>query len=162
MEDKKTETAVEQAADKRYLFVMVDNTEYGIDLEIVQEIIVIQEISPIPSTKPFCRGVINIRGTIVPVIDLRIKIGLEPCEYSENACIVIVEIGGEKIGMIVEAVCDVLPIHPSQLQKSPAREHATGKQSFSSQIANIDGAAKQILDVNRVFDLNQRDGESIN
>lgn len=152
MDEKKSESP-EQTGDKRYLFVMVDNTDYGIDLEIVQEIIVMQDISPIPSTKPFCRGVINIRGTIVPVIDLRIKMGLESCEYDENACIVIVAFGGEKIGMIVEAVQDVLLIQPSQLQKSPAKDNGDGRRSISSQIANIDGAVKQILNVNRVFDI---------
>ncbi len=154
MDEKKSESP-EQTGDKRYLFVMVDNTDYGIDLEIVQEIIVMQEISPIPSTKPFCRGVINIRGTIVPVIDLRIKMGLDPCEYDENACIVIVTFDNEKIGMIVEAVQDVLLIKPSQLQESPARTGGNGKRSISSQIANIDGAVKQILDVNRVFGVDQ-------
>lgn len=153
--DEKKSKSPEQTGDKRYLFVMVDNTDYGIDLEIVQEIIVMQEISPIPSTKPFCRGVINIRGTIVPVIDLRIKMGLEPCEYDENACIVIVTFDNEKIGMIVEAVQDVLLIKSSQLQESPARTNGNGKRSISSQIANIDGAVKQILDVNRVFGVGQ-------
>lgn len=152
MDEKKSESP-EQTGDKRYLFVMVDNTDYGIDLEIVQEIIVMQDISPIPSTKPFCRGVINIRGTIVPVIDLRIKMGLEPCDYDENACVVIVSFGGEKIGMIVEAVQDVLLIQPSQLQNSPAKNTGDGKRNISSQIANIDGAVKQILNVNRVFDI---------
>lgn len=154
MDEKKSESP-EQTGDKRYLFVMVDNTDYGIDLQIVQEIIVMQEISPIPSTKPFCRGVINIRGTIVPVIDLRIKMGLDPCEYNENACIVIVTFDNEKIGMIVEAVQDVLLIKPSQLQESPARTGGGARRSISSQIANIDGSVKQILDVNRVFGVGQ-------
>lgn len=154
MDEKKSES-LKQVGDKRYLFVMVDDTDYGIDLDIVQEIIVMQEISPIPSTKPFCRGVINIRGTIVPVIDLRIKMGLEACEYNENACIVIVTFGNEKIGMIVEAVQDVLLIQASQLQDSPSRSGGNGRRSISSQIANIDGAVKQILNVNRVFDIGQ-------
>jgi len=152
MEEKK---AAGQAEDKRFLFVKVNGVEYGIDIEIVQEIIVMQEISPIPSTKPFCRGVINIRGTIVPVIDLRIKIGLESCEYHENACIVVVMIASERVGMIVEEVCDVLQIKPSQLQNSPAKAEVTGKCNISSRIANIDGAVKQILDMHKVFDIDQ-------
>ena len=129
MDEKKSESP-EQTGDKRYLFVMVDNTDYGIDLEIVQEIIVMQEISPIPSTTPCCRGVVSSRGTIATF-------------------------DNEKIGMIVEAVQDVLLIKPSQLQESPARTGGNGKRSISSQIANIDGAVKQILDVNRVFGVDQ-------
>lgn len=152
MEEKKAAVQVE---DTRFLFVTVNDVEYGIDIDMVQEIIVMQEVSPIPSTKPFCKGVINIRGTIVPVIDLRIKMGLEACVYNEDACIVVVMIGGERIGMIVEAVRDVLQIKPTQLQKSPAKDEALGKCNISSQIANIDGAVKQILDMKKVFDLDQ-------
>jgi purine-binding chemotaxis protein CheW len=152
MEEKK---AVVQVEDTRFLFVAVNGVEYGIDIDMVQEIIVMQEVSPIPSTKPFCRGVINIRGTIVPVIDLRIKMGLDPCVYTEDACIVVVMIGGERIGMIVESVQDVLQIKASQLQKSPAKAEAMGKCNISSHIANIDGAVKQILDMSKVFDLDQ-------
>ena len=154
-EEKKENQAeqAEQAESKRYLFVTVDHVEYGIDISIVQEIIVIQEISPLPGMKPFCRGVINIRGMIVPVIDLRVKIGLQQCEYNENACIVVMMLGGEQIGVIVEDVREVLQIPPSQLQESPARSDAGGKRSISSRIANINGTVKQILDMYKVLDI---------
>jgi purine-binding chemotaxis protein CheW len=161
MDENKTEKAAEQAEESRYLFVTVDDVEYGIDISIVQEIIVMQEVSPIPSTKPFCRGVINIRGMIVPVIDLRIKIGMPPCDYDENACIVVVMLGGERIGMIVESVREVIQIPQSQLRESPARTEAGGKRSVSSQIANINGTIKQILDMNKVFDIDQATGEIV-
>ena len=127
--------------------------EYGIDITIVQEIIVIQEVSPLPGMKPFCKGVINIRGMIVPVIDLRVKMGLQQCDYGENACIVVVMLGGEQIGVIVESVREVLQILPSQLQESPARANAGGKRSISSQIANINGTVRQILDMYKVLDI---------
>ena len=153
MEVEKTETQAEQAESKRYLFVTVDHVEYGIDIAIVQEIIVIQEISPLPGMKPFCKGVINIRGMIVPVIDLRVKMGLQQCDYDENACIVVVMLGGEQIGVIVESVREVLQIQPSQLQESPTRADAGGKRSISSQIANTNGTVRQILDMYKVLDI---------
>lgn len=138
---------------QKFLFVTVNGIEYGIEIELVQEIIVMQRVSPIPSARPFCKGVINIRGTIVPVIDLRIKIGLEPCEYNELACIVVVMIAGERIGMIVEAVNDVLQFEASQIQVSPAKQNCGDRNCISSKIAKIDGTVKQIMDMHKVFDL---------
>jgi len=64
----------------KFLFISVGGIEYGIDIKLVQEIIVMPTISPIPSAKPFCKGVINIRGTIVPVIDIRVKLGLDAAD----------------------------------------------------------------------------------
>jgi Chemotaxis signal transduction protein len=154
----KTSAANAQQEGQRYLFVSVNGVEYGIEIERVDEIIVMQEISPIPSTKPFCKGVINIRGTIIPVIDLRIKMGLPSCEYTEDACIVVVMIQGERIGVIVEAVQDVLMLQASQIQESPATGSAANK-GISSKIAKIDGAVKQIIDLYKVFDL-EPEGES--
>lgn len=159
MEEEKNGTPEERAESRRFLFVSVDNVDYGIDISIVQEIIVIQEISPLPGMRPFCKGVINIRGMIVPVIDLRVKIGLQSCSYDENACIVVVLLGGEQIGMIVESVREVIQILPSQLQDSPNRTESSGKRSVSSRIANINGAVKLILDIYKVFDIDQETGQ---
>lgn len=158
MEDKKAETT--QSEGKRFLFMSVGGMEYGIDLDVVQEIIVMQDISPIPGARPFCKGVINIRGTIVPVLDLRIKIGLPPCEYDEDACIVVVLVDGEKVGIVVEAVCDVVLLQQSQLRDSPARLEK-GRANISSQVVSINETVKQILDIGRVFDTDQKVSESM-
>lgn len=154
MEETKTDVQETQQEGQKFLFMLVNGIEYGIEIELVQEIIVMQEISPIPSAKPFLKGVINIRGTIVPVIDLRIKMGLPPCEYNELSCIVVVMAAGEKIGIIAEGVQDVIQLDPSQLQDSPGINRSD-KCCISTRIANIDGTAKQILDLNRVLDLDQ-------
>jgi len=150
MEEIKTENP--EAEGQKYLFVTVKDVEYGIEIGLVQEIIVMQKISPLPGAKPFCKGVINIRGTIVPVIDLRVKIGLEPCEYTDLACIVVVIVEGERIGMIVEEVNDVLQLGPDKLQDSPAKNHGD-RRYISCKIAKVNGTVKQIMDMSRVFDL---------
>lgn len=157
MEELKQEGVETQSEGQKFLFVTVNGIEYGIEIELVQEIIVMQKISPIPSAKPSCKGVINIRGTIVPVIDLRIKIGLKPCEYDELACIVVVMIAGERIGMIVEKVNDVLQFEPSQLQESPAKQDCGNKQCISCKIAKTNGEVKQIMDMRKVFDLDPQE-----
>ncbi|MBR2879804.1 MAG: chemotaxis protein CheW, partial [Oscillospiraceae bacterium] len=71
---------------QKYLFFALDEIEYGVDISIVDEIITMTPVSPIPSTKPFCKGVINIRGSIVPIIDMRIKLGKPEIEYDDAAC----------------------------------------------------------------------------
>lgn len=153
MEELKQENAETQSEGQKFLFVTVNGIEYGVEIELIQEIIVMQKVSPIPSAKPFCKGVINIRGTIVPVIDLRIKIGLEPCEYDELACIVVVMIEGERIGMIVEKVNDVLQFELSQLQESPAKQDCGDRECISSKIAKLNGEVKQIMNMRKVFGL---------
>ena len=81
---------------QKYLFFALEDIEYGVDISIVDEIITMTPVSPIPSTKPFCKGVINIRGSIVPIIDMRIKLGKEEIEYTDAACIIIFMLEGEK------------------------------------------------------------------
>ncbi len=156
MEEKKEATNKNAVVEsQRFLFFSVDGTDYGIEIELVQEIIGIQEVSPIPSAKPFCKGVINIRGTIVPVLDMRLKMGMAAVVYDECACIIVVMIDGERIGVIVDKVQDVIQIRPESLQESPVKGDASQKRCIASKIANVNGTIKQILDVNKLFDIEQ-------
>ena len=75
---------------REYLIFTVDSIEFGIDISLVQEIIEYQEASPIPNMLDFCSGIINIRGTIVPVIDMRRKLGFEPRVYDDRSCIIVI------------------------------------------------------------------------
>lgn len=145
-------TEAEENAQK-YLFFSLDTVEYGVEISLVQEIITMQPISPVPSTKDFCKGVINIRGSIVPVIDMRIKLGKQECEYTESACIIVLELGSERVGAIVEKVLEVVEIPASQLLDSPAKTEATGFRSVSSKIVSSSAGKRQILDLEKVFDI---------
>lgn len=138
---------------QKYLFFSLDAVEYGVEIGLVQEIITLPQISPIPSTKKFCKGVINIRGSIVPVIDMRIKLGKEPCEYTEKTCIIVLELAGERIGAIVERVLEVVEISSDKLLESPSKFESNGYQSISSKILSDAGGKRQILDLYQVFDL---------
>ena len=138
----------------KFLFISVGGIEYGIDIKLVQEIIVMPTISPIPSAKPFCKGVINIRGTIVPVIDIRVKLGLDAAEYDEQTCVVVVSISGQRIGVVVDRVKDVAEIPLEDILDSPARAMSSvGKRCVSSKIAKMNGKVKQIIDMDQVLDL---------
>ncbi len=139
---------------QEYLIFTIDSIDFGIDIGLVQEIIEIQPVSKIPNALDFCSGIINIRGTIVPVIDMRRKLGFEPIEYDDRACIIVILLESELIGAIVDAVQDVIHISASDLTDSPViDEHSSDRRHYTSKIACIDGTIKQILDVTTVFDI---------
>lgn len=149
-----------QAADdiQEYLIFTVDTIDFGIDIGLVQEIIKIQPVSPIPNALSFCKGIINIRGTIVPVIDMRIKLGFKAAEYNERTCIIVIKLESELIGVIVDMVQDVIRISENDLQDSPSLYGSGGgeRKSYTSKIASIDDRIMQMLDVNSVFGIGQQ------
>ncbi|NLT13836.1 MAG: chemotaxis protein CheW, partial [Clostridiales bacterium] len=87
--DEQLLTAGAEDDIQEYLIFTIDAIDFGIDIGLVQEIIEIQPVSKIPNALDFCSGIINIRGTIVPVIDMRRKLGFQPIEYDDRACIIV-------------------------------------------------------------------------
>jgi purine-binding chemotaxis protein CheW len=134
---------------REYLIFSVDTIDFGIDIGLVQEIIKLQPVSKIPNALPFCSGIINIRGTIVPVLDMRIKLGFPSRDYDERACIIVILLESELVGAIVDAVQDVIHISAQSLIDSPAL--SAGQLNYTTKIASIDGKIKQLLDVPAVF-----------
>jgi len=147
-------TAAMEDDIREYLIFTVDKIDFGIDIGLVQEIIEIQPVTPIPNALDFCSGIINLRGTIVPVLDMRRKLGFEPAEYDDRACIIVIMLESELIGVIVDSVQDVVHVSAQELLDSPA---IGGEQAYyTEKIAAVDGKIRQILNVNAVFNI---DGE---
>jgi purine-binding chemotaxis protein CheW len=139
---------------QQFLIFTVDTIDFGIDIGLVQEIIEIQPVSKIPNALDFCSGIINIRGTIVPVIDMRRKLGFEAAEYDDRACIIVIMLEAELVGAVVDAVQDVINIPVSELTDSPVVDgKGADRKHYTSKIACVDGNIKQILDVATVFDI---------
>lgn len=148
--DEVLENAVSLDDIQEYLIFSVDSIDFGIDIGLVQEIIKIQPISAIPNALPFCRGIINIRGTVVPVIDMRLKLGFEAAEYNERTCIVVVKLDTtELIGVIVDMVQDVMRIGEDGLSEAPAA--GQNQIRYTAQIACVGERIMQILDIDAVF-----------
>jgi purine-binding chemotaxis protein CheW len=103
----------------QYLTFALGEEEYGVEILKVQEIKGYTAITPIPNTPPHIRGVMNLRGTIVPVVDLRTKLGMQETEYSQFTVIIVVTVGTKVMGLIVDAVSDVLNIPKSDIQATP-------------------------------------------
>lgn len=103
-----------------FITFSLDNEIYAVPIYMVEEIIGLQDISLLPNVPDFIKGVINLRGDIVPIMDLRLKFGLEKKEYNPLTVFLIVRIRERVLGMVVDRVSDVLVIEPSQIQQTPA------------------------------------------
>ncbi|MBU1343717.1 MAG: chemotaxis protein CheW [Proteobacteria bacterium] len=108
----------------KYLTFTLDDEEYGIGILKVKEIIGMMPITSVPRTPEFVKGVINLRGKVIPVMDLRIKFDMTAIPYTERTCIIVVEIDSEEgtvlIGIVVDSVSEVLNIQENEIEETPA------------------------------------------
>jgi len=119
------ETAVKEHAAgfatdcEQFLTFCLQDEEYGIEILRVQEIKGFSKIREIPNAPSYIKGVMNLRGTVVPVIDLRTRFGMPEAEYNQFTVIIVVSIGAKVVGLIVDAVSDVLNITKDQVEETP-------------------------------------------
>ena len=137
----------------KYLTVVVGHEAFGIGVLQVREIIRLQKITPVPQTPDFVKGVINLRGRVIPIIDLRAKFGL-PAELAGRTCIVVVQVGqaGEPpipMGLIVDSVEEVVNLAPDAIEPAPDFG-ARIDTAYILGMAKIDGKVKTLLDIDRV------------
>lgn len=117
----------EDTQKDKYLTFRVDNELYGIDIGMVIEIIGIQPITQVPELPDYIRGIVNLRGKIIPVIDVRMRFRKDFKDYTDRTCVIVIEIKNMSVGLIVDSVSDVLNIpeeeivHPPDLQKDNNR-----------------------------------------
>jgi purine-binding chemotaxis protein CheW len=134
----------------KYLTFRLDAEEYGLDILKVHEILGTTDIIWIPQMPTYVKGVIHLRGKVIPVIDLRLKFGLEPAEYTEQTCIVVVDVGA-LVGVIVDTVQEVLNIDASQIDPSPPLGAAVDT-TFVLGMGKVKDDVKILLDIDKVVD----------
>lgn len=145
-------TATSKLAGK-YLTVVLDNEAYGIAVLKVREIIRMQKITPVPQMPSFVKGVINLRGRVIPVVDLRVKFGLK-AEFAERTCIVVVQVKlpTEQIvqmGLIVDSVEEVVTLTNEEIEPTP--DFGTKVDTtYLLGMAKVKGQVKTLLDIDRV------------
>ena len=150
------DSPLETTADKagKYLTFALAGEEYGIGILKIKEIIGMMPITTVPQTPEFFKGVINLRGMVIPVMDLRLKFGLKAMKYNERTCIVVVEMEScsEKvqIGIVVDAVSEVLNIVEKDIEETPAFGNEE-KTDYILGMAKIEGAVKILLDIDKVL-----------
>ncbi|MDZ7374177.1 MAG: chemotaxis protein CheW [candidate division KSB1 bacterium] len=128
----------------------VGDEEYGVDILRVRAIERLSEITKVPHAPPYVDGVINLRGKIIPVVDLRKRMGLEPRPLDKSAKIVVVECGDETVGLRVDGVREVLRVPSSQTEPPP--DLATQDVDYIERLAKLDGRLILVLNVERILD----------
>lgn len=151
--DDKDLTSFEDRAGK-YLTFELGNEVYGLEILKVQEIIGIMTVTRVPRTPEFVRGVINLRGKVIPVVDLRIKFGLQSTDDTERTCIIVVQVTKQDttvtMGIIVDEVSEVLDIAAKQIE--PAPEFGTEiETNFILGMGKVDKKVIMLLDVDKVL-----------
>ena len=142
-------TAVEVDERQLVIFDLADET-YGVDIDSVREIIRIQEITKVPRTPEFVEGVINLRGKVIPVIDLRKRFGFRQAEATKDTRIVVVDIGGNDIGVVVDAVTEVLRLSADSVEP-PTGAITTADSDYLLGIAKLETRLIILLDLQKAL-----------
>lgn len=143
------ETAAAVAANEYLTFTLGDE-EYGVDILKVQEIRGYDQVTRLPGAPDFVKGAINLRGLIVPVVDMRLKFQLSEAKYDETTVMVILAVAGRTIGVVVDAVSDVIRLDPSQLRGVPDLGSAIDRQ-FLTGLGVVDERMLILLDIERLM-----------
>lgn len=137
--------------ENKYLLCKLDNEEYGINISHVQSIEELQKIVAVPDLPSYVKGVINLRGMVIPVIDMRLKFGMEPREYDDRTCIVITKIQEKHIGLIVDTVSEVHDIPNANIEPPPSFKGKSGENRYIAGIGKIGEDVKILLDVSQLL-----------
>lgn len=145
----KTATAAREETREVLVFVL-GREEYGVDILKVQEIRGYEKVTPIPSAPEYLKGVVNLRGVIVPVIDMRVKFRLPEVRYDSFTVVVILRIGGRVVGLVVDGVSDVVRFTESEVKAAP-QLGALVDSSFLDGVATQDDRMVLLVDIERLL-----------
>lgn len=134
----------------QYLTFQLAAEEYGLEILKVREIIGMMNITAVPRTPEFVLGVINLRGNVIPVIDLRRKFGMQAVDQTEETCVIVVDVDGMETGIVVDRVSDVLDIGADNIQDAPSFGAAVDTD-FILGIGKTDERVTILLDIGRVL-----------
>jgi purine-binding chemotaxis protein CheW len=150
----------------KYLTFSLAQEEYGIGILKIKEIIGMMSVTTIPGTPAYVKGVINLRGKVIPVLDLRLRFGLKAMDYTDRTYIIVVEMQGPTgtitIGLVVDGVSEVLNIRNEDIENAP--EFGTRlKTDFILGMAKINNGIKILLDIDKVLTADERNmlGEAV-
>lgn len=150
LEAREEAEELEDSLKGKYLTFSVGEEDYGIEITYVTEIIGIQAITQVPEQTDYVKGFINLRGKIIPVIDLRLRFRKPPADYNDRTCIVVIDITETAVGLIVDTVADVITIPESEIVPSPDKK--TGfNNKYIKGVGKVQEAVKLLIDCERLF-----------
>ncbi|HXE14559.1 MAG TPA: chemotaxis protein CheW [Bryobacteraceae bacterium] len=145
----------------KYLIFQLGREEFGARVLKVREIMGVQDITAVPHTPAYIKGVINLRGKVIPVVDLRLKFGLREAEYTQRTCIIVVQVQHENslvfMGVVVDGVAEVLTLNPADIEDTP--DFGNGISTpYLLGMAKIKGKVKILLDIDQVLNSHELQG----
>jgi len=140
----------EDTQKDKYLTFTVGREEYGIEIRCVTEIIGIQKITDVPDMPAYIKGVINLRGKVIPVMDVRLRFRMPEREYDDRTCIVVVNVNGASVGLVVDTVREVADIPENQIELPPEVAEAS-TQGYIKGLGKVGEEVKILLDVEKLL-----------
>jgi len=156
-----SENEITTIHEGKYLTFSLEEEEYGIAIVKVKEITQMLNVTPVPHTPSYVKGVVNLRGKVIPVMDLRVRFNMPEIEYTDRTCIIVVEIYADdeliQVGNVVDSVTEVLNVIQDNIGETPSFGSKIDTE-FILGLANIEGSVKILLDVDKVANINALQG----
>ncbi len=140
----------EDTQANKYLFFKIGKESYGIGIRYVIEIIEIQTISAVPDMPHYVKGVINLRGKVIPIVDLRLRFDMAEREYDNRTCIIVTEVDHILLGCLVDTVEEVMEIPEKSIEPPPNFKSVSGRDRYISGMGKVGDAIKILLDVEKI------------
>ncbi len=140
----------DMALGGKYLTFVLGDEEYGIEITRVREIIGIVDITPVPKAPLFIKGIINLRGKVIPIVDMRAKFNMDQVDFTSQTCIIVVEVDNNLMGILVDTVSEVLDIKEEDIDPPPSFGSESNNM-FMLGMAKIKGAVKILLNIHKVL-----------
>lgn len=135
----------EDTQEGKYLTFQLNDEEYGIQIGYVTEIIGIQNINSVPDMPEYIKGVINLRGKVIPVMDVRLRFGAPSRDYDERTCIIVINVKEQAMGLVVDRVSEVLDIPESEIEPTPELRKGRSNR-FVHGLGKVNGEVKLLLE----------------
>ena len=152
---------VENRIDDLYMIFVVNNQKYALSSRYIIEIIEMLPITKVPFLPKYMKGIINLRSTIIPVMDARMRFDIEPIDYNERSCIIKIENNNSKIGLIVDTVNEVIHISPEQNMNMDSSEE-DGKTNFIKSVSEVNNDIQLILDCDSLMKIIEENNYAVN
>lgn len=158
-ENRKTESQDEFLTDEddnedtqanKYLFFKIGKESYGIGIRHVIEIIELQTISLVPDMPRYVKGVINLRGKVIPIVDLRLRFDMEERAYDNRTCIIVTEVDHILVGCLVDTVEEVMEILEKHIEPPPRFKTISGRDQYISGMGKVGEAIKILIDAEKI------------
>lgn len=151
-EEEKEEMLEEDTQKGQFMTFQVGKEFYGISISYVNEIIMMQPITSVPEVKDYIKGLINLRGKIIPVIDVRIRFKMEPLEYTDRTCIIVINVKSTVIGLVVEKIAEVDTIQEDDIVPPPSLGRKESEQNkYVYGLARTEDVVKLLIDPEKLI-----------